>query len=325
MRARLDAEPFAHGAAYGGGVDGCGGGGAVPGTGEPVAALELLLDGVGEHEGIQPVPLASELGGDLGANVWAREDPLQRCLRGIVAAPDARADPHLGEQLDRGQEEILQEPQLVTVQGVDRGLSHRAVVTHVAQELADTSAVLLLDVRVIILLVGPPPRELDLVGIWCLSKVPGLVRRYSRVVSRRRWGARRRSIWRGLMARNCASTAGRSRSRRRAQGSHSGSRASTAATTDSPRLPRSPAASRSPPRRRSRAGPRPSQHADGMLPVIPGHLATLIQLLHAAQRKTRRAVKCLKCAQAIDLGDTVESAGAPLTHVDCRYPHGVDG
>lgn len=102
MRARFDTESFAHRAAHGSGVAGRRGGSAVLGIGERVDALEVLLDGAGEHEGIEPVALASELGGELRTNLWACEEPLQRRLRGVVAASDTGADPHLGEQLDGG-------------------------------------------------------------------------------------------------------------------------------------------------------------------------------------------------------------------------------
>src|SRR5438552_285540 len=88
-------------------------------------------------------------------------DALEGCARGIVAAALARPDAFLAEELDRGQEQILEETELVTVEVVERRDRARRVVAVVAHELADMGPVLLLNVSVVVFLVGPPPRELD--------------------------------------------------------------------------------------------------------------------------------------------------------------------
>jgi hypothetical protein len=58
----------------------------------------------------------------------------------------------------------------VAVEGVDRGLRGRDIVADVAQGLADVSPVLLLDVGVVVLL-GPPTRELDLLSLAVVVQV----------------------------------------------------------------------------------------------------------------------------------------------------------
>src|SRR5438552_93708 len=88
-------------------------------------------------------------------------DALEGCARGIVAAALARPDAFLAEELDRGQEQILEETELVTVEVVERRDRARRVVAVVAHELADMGPVLLLNVSVVVFLVGPPPRKLD--------------------------------------------------------------------------------------------------------------------------------------------------------------------
>jgi len=72
----------------------------------------------------------------------------------VVAAPEAGADPLLADELHRGLDQVLKQPQLLAVQGVNRRLGRGAVIADVAQELADVGPVLLLDVRVIVLLVS---------------------------------------------------------------------------------------------------------------------------------------------------------------------------
>ena len=113
------------------------------GVGEGEDALELLVDGGGQRERIEVGALALELSGGRGSHLRAGEDAVQGRAREVVAAADAGPDAFLGAELDRGQEEILEEAQLVAVEGVDRGLGGRAVVAEVAQELADVGPVLL--------------------------------------------------------------------------------------------------------------------------------------------------------------------------------------
>jgi hypothetical protein len=133
-------------------------------VGQGVDVVKLPGDGLGQGEGVKAVALPPELAGDLGTDLRASEDPLQGGAGRVVPAPDARAHPLLTEQLDRRQEQVLEQPQLLPVESLDRGLRGEAVVAHVAQELADVGPVLLLDVGVVVLLVGPPARELNLLG-----------------------------------------------------------------------------------------------------------------------------------------------------------------
>jgi len=85
-------------------------------------ALELDLSRVRQGEGVERIAQALQFRHPLGVKdrVGARGESLERSLRGLVAAAEARADSNLALQLDRGQEEILKQPQLVAVQIVDR-------------------------------------------------------------------------------------------------------------------------------------------------------------------------------------------------------------
>jgi hypothetical protein len=135
------------------------------GIGERVDAVELLLDGPRQGEGIQAIALAAERGRPGGVEAARGEHPLQRRPGRIVAAPDARADALLPEQLHGGQKEILEQPQLLAVQSVDGGAGDQGVVAHVAQQLANVGPVLLFEMRIVVLLLRPAPRELDLVRL----------------------------------------------------------------------------------------------------------------------------------------------------------------
>jgi len=85
----------------------------------------------------------------------------ERRARRIVLPTQAGPDALLAPQLDRGQEQVLEESELVPIEIVERGPRGRRVVADVTHELGDVGPVLLLDVGVIVLLVGPAPRELD--------------------------------------------------------------------------------------------------------------------------------------------------------------------
>src|SRR5688572_20766084 len=164
-----DAEALADAAGQGRG----GRGGGVEGRGrrrvaqvrEGIDALQLVLDGAGQAEGIQSGSLTSQRSGDVLGDLRAREHAVERRLGGVVSATDASADPLFALELDGGQEEILEQPQLAAVEGLDGRLRRRAVVAYVAQQLADVRPVLLLDVGVVVLLVRAPAGELDLLGL----------------------------------------------------------------------------------------------------------------------------------------------------------------
>src|SRR5919106_5040187 len=68
-------------------------------------------------------------------------------------------------------------------------------------------------------------QESVLMGMWCLSKVPGLVRPYRRFFSWRFLALRRRSMVAGLVARSCFWTGSEIAKRLMAQGAHNGRRA----------------------------------------------------------------------------------------------------
>src|SRR3990172_9313190 len=142
---------------------GCWGGAAV--SREGIEAFELLVDGLGEGEGIQAGAEGAELSDLDGISVPAGLDSFQGRVRAIVDAPHARAHPDLLEELHGGQKEVLEEAELVAIEGVHGVEGLRRVVADVAQKLADVSPVLLLDVGVVVLLVGAAAGELDRVGL----------------------------------------------------------------------------------------------------------------------------------------------------------------
>src|SRR5437016_5082096 len=86
----------------------------------------------------------------------------------MVAPAQTRADPLFARELHRGQEQVLEQPQLVGVERVHRRARRRRVIAHVPEELADVRPVLLFDVGVVVLLVGPAAGELDLLGLAVL-------------------------------------------------------------------------------------------------------------------------------------------------------------
>jgi hypothetical protein len=97
--------------------------------------LELPVDRLGEGEGIETIAERDE-GGDLGAvdlGVGARLHALQRGARGIVASAQPGADALFADELDGRQEEVLEQTELVGVEGVDGGESRARVVADVAR------------------------------------------------------------------------------------------------------------------------------------------------------------------------------------------------
>ena len=87
--------------------------------------LEALLDRAGQGEGVEAFALAPQVHGHAGVDLRAGEHTVQRRAGDILTAVDPRAHPLLAEQLHRRREEVLQEPQLLPVQGVDRSLGAR--------------------------------------------------------------------------------------------------------------------------------------------------------------------------------------------------------
>ncbi len=136
-----------------------------PVVGEGVEAFERVVDGLGELERIQALLERHELGDLHGIGFRARPPSLQGRLRAVVDPAHARAHPDFLDELDRGEKEVLEEPELVTVEVVHRVEGLGGVVADVAQELPDVGPVLLLDVGVVVFLIGPAARERDLVGL----------------------------------------------------------------------------------------------------------------------------------------------------------------
>ena len=114
-------------------------------VGQGIDARELLLNRPRQGERIQAGALPPQGRGHNLGDLRARGDAVQRGLRGVIAAADAPTDPLLAEQLDGGQEEVLEQPEVAAVQRLDRGLRRRrAVVAQVPEQLADVRPVLLL-------------------------------------------------------------------------------------------------------------------------------------------------------------------------------------
>ncbi len=125
-----------------------------------IEAVLLSLDPGGERKGIErpaPAPVPPPSSGP----------PMDRRGRGRVESAaahrdpaDPAADPRLGHELHRRQPQILQQPQ-IRIQRVERGQGGQRVIAVVAHELAHVGPVLLFNMRVVVLLVGTPARELN--------------------------------------------------------------------------------------------------------------------------------------------------------------------
>jgi hypothetical protein len=119
-----------------------------------------LIDVGGQGDRIEARPLLLQAPHRLAVHVGAGLHALERRPRRVIAPTDARADPRPLEQLHRWEKEILQEAQ-VGVERVDRGQRRVGVVSNVPEQLPHVRPVLLLDVGVVVLLVRPAARELD--------------------------------------------------------------------------------------------------------------------------------------------------------------------
>ena len=135
-----------------------------------VHVRELVVDAGGERERIETVALAHEGGHLRGVGLGTHADAVQRGLRRVVVPAESRADAFFALEFHRRQEEILQQPQ-VGIHGVHRRERGSGVIPHIPHQFADMRPVLLLDVRVVVLLVRSPARELDLVGPAVLMQV----------------------------------------------------------------------------------------------------------------------------------------------------------
>src|SRR2546426_5758769 len=139
--------------------------------GEGGESLELTVDRLGARKGVEARAERHE-GGDLRAvDIGAREHALQGGAWGVVASAQPRADALFADELDGGQEEVLEEAELMAVERVDGGEGGERVIPEIAEQFADVGPVLLLDVGVVVFLVGPPAGELDGVGLAVIVEV----------------------------------------------------------------------------------------------------------------------------------------------------------
>ena len=88
---------------------------------EGVQAAELLVDGLGESEGVELRLERRELDDLRWIRRGAGLDALERGLGAVVHAADARADAHFAHELDRGQEQVLEQAQLLAIERVHGG------------------------------------------------------------------------------------------------------------------------------------------------------------------------------------------------------------
>jgi hypothetical protein len=135
--------------------------------------FQLRIDALGERKGIRPSQHPSE-GRDLdGICLGARQHAGPRGLGPIIAADQPGAVPALAQQLHRRLKQILEEPQ-VRIERLERGQGRGALVAIPPDELAHMGPVLLLDVRIVILLIGARPRELNR-GMCPLAERPQMI------------------------------------------------------------------------------------------------------------------------------------------------------
>ena len=111
---------------------------------------EPFVDPLRHHEGVEPGLQLLQLrdGGrvDLGTGRHA----IERGPGRVIAAAEPRADAPFLDELHRGQEQVLQEPQ-IRIHRVDRHQRRLGVIPHIAEQLAHMGPVLLLDVGVVVL------------------------------------------------------------------------------------------------------------------------------------------------------------------------------
>ena len=94
-------------------------------------SFELRLNDLGQGKGVegiaQPLQFREALGVEGGRSAGAH--PLERSLRRLVAPTETRANTELTVEFDRGQEEVLEQAQLVAVEIVDGLQRLRGIIT----------------------------------------------------------------------------------------------------------------------------------------------------------------------------------------------------
>ena len=123
---------------------------------ELVDVMEFAVDRLGEGEWIETRPQITERLQGRPIDACSRQETIEGRLRGVVDTAEARTDAGLPAEFHRGLEEIHHQAQLVAVKIVDRRERGWRIVAVPAQELPDVRIVFLLDMRIVVLLIGPP-------------------------------------------------------------------------------------------------------------------------------------------------------------------------
>ena len=139
--------------------------------GEGGQACELDVDGLGECEGVEGGPEVLGVGHPHWHSLGAGLDAIERGLGAIVDTADPGPHPGFADERHGRQEQVLEEPEFLSVERVQGGHSLGRVVPDVPHELSDVGPVLLFDVGVVVFLVGPAPRELDPVVLAVADEV----------------------------------------------------------------------------------------------------------------------------------------------------------
>ena len=79
--------------------------------------VELPVDRLGQGERVQLIPQGHELSHGRDIRVRRGLHPLERRAGRVVQPAQARTDALLADELDRGQEEVLEQPELVAIGG----------------------------------------------------------------------------------------------------------------------------------------------------------------------------------------------------------------
>lgn len=88
-------------------------------------------------------------------------EPFEGGLGRIVLLEDLGSVPARVQELERGQEEVEQQGELLLVEVIDQRDELRGVEALIAEALSDVRPVLLFDVRVVVVLVGTTARVVD--------------------------------------------------------------------------------------------------------------------------------------------------------------------
>ena len=123
--------------------------------------FQLGLNGSRQLKRIQLLLESFQFGHPLWIRGGRITNPLKRGLRPFIDASNAGADTDLARQLDRGQEQVLEEAQLVAIEVIHGLQRWPRVIAPIAQQPPHMRPVLLLNVSIVIFFVRPAARELD--------------------------------------------------------------------------------------------------------------------------------------------------------------------